>query len=702
VDPVIAEDGRTYERSAIQQWLAAGHRTSPITRAAISSVLIPNRAIRDEVERVSATVAVTAAATATAATATAAPSAATAPVASKSVDSPLSITAAYDPTNRLLHVEFAADRQVSEGTDMILILDTSGSMVNRIASAGKEAQAVTRLDIAKHSARVLGALCSPADRICLLSFNSTATVEMPFTKMDETGKARLDTALSALGAEGATNLWDAIRIAVGEANRVSGRRVAAILLTDGEPTTGTPPRGLLETMRSALVLKEPWTLHALGFSDAVDSTLLSAIAEWGHGSFGFIPSGDMVGTVCINTAAHCLSVAHRGTQFRLPPDRAQPGGAVFDTGPILVQQPRDFVIDCDTAPATIQCDGQTIPVTTRVVRPFLLARHRFLKTLDTVLLQRDAHVMEGLLHEFVRLHADTTDPRTKLLIRDVTSANSQEGQVLLSTKYLGTWGRHYLRCYRSAQHLQHCINFKDVGLQDYGGPLFQRLVTEGDKTFAMMPPMPVSVVSSGSSGYYAAAAAATPPSAANATVPVDYSMFHNSSGGCFSGDCCVRMAREAVMLPIADLRRGDLVWTPDGPATVLFAVELRTKARSQPMVQIGRLSITPWHPIRRNGEWIFPAHVHGYQDRLVNTVYNLVLSRGHIIDVEGVQCVTLAHGFVDPVVKHDFFGTHAVVESMQRQPGFTEGRPVFENLVAIKNEDGVVNRWVDHVIREEM
>jgi hypothetical protein len=149
-------------------------------------------------------------------------------------------------------------------------------------------------------------------------------------------------------------------------------------------------------------------------------------------------------------------------------------------------------------------------------------------------------------------------------------------------------------------------------------------------------------------------------------------------------------------------RRGDLVWTPDGPATVLFAVELRTKARSQPMVQIGRLSITPWHPIRRNGEWIFPAHVHGYQDRLVNTVYNLVLSRGHVIDVEGVQCVTLAHGFVDPVVKHDFFGTHVVVESMQRQPGFTEGRPVFENLVAIKNEDGVVNRWVDHVIREGM
>jgi len=176
----------------------------------------------------------------------------------------------------------------------------------------------------------------------------------------------------------------------------------------------------------------------------------------------------------------------------------------------------------------------------------------------------------------------------------------------------------------------------------------------------------------------------------------------DSGGGCIAGDCRVRMARDDVLLPIADLRRGDLVWTPDGPATILYAVELRTKARARPMTQIGRLTITPWHPIRRNGEWVFAAHVHGFQDRHVQTVYNLVLSRGHVIEVEGVECVTLAHGFVEPVLKHDFFGTHAVVESMQRQPGFTEGRPVFADLVATRDEAGVVNGWRDFVRREAM
>jgi hypothetical protein len=50
VDPVIAEDGQTYEREAITTWLA-GHGTSPITRKPMESHLIPNRAIKASIER---------------------------------------------------------------------------------------------------------------------------------------------------------------------------------------------------------------------------------------------------------------------------------------------------------------------------------------------------------------------------------------------------------------------------------------------------------------------------------------------------------------------------------------------------------------------------------------------------------------------------------------------------------------------------
>lgn len=45
VDAVIAEDGHTYSRAAIQGWFATGARTSPMTNLAIGTSLRANRAI---------------------------------------------------------------------------------------------------------------------------------------------------------------------------------------------------------------------------------------------------------------------------------------------------------------------------------------------------------------------------------------------------------------------------------------------------------------------------------------------------------------------------------------------------------------------------------------------------------------------------------------------------------------------------------
>jgi len=50
-DPVIGSDGITYERSAIEAWFAAGHRTSPLTRQPmVSQSLVPNIALRSMIQ----------------------------------------------------------------------------------------------------------------------------------------------------------------------------------------------------------------------------------------------------------------------------------------------------------------------------------------------------------------------------------------------------------------------------------------------------------------------------------------------------------------------------------------------------------------------------------------------------------------------------------------------------------------------------
>ncbi|KAL6885933.1 hypothetical protein ACP4OV_010194 [Aristida adscensionis] len=52
-DPVTLSTGQTYDRPCIERWLAAGHRTCPVTMQplAADAVLVPNRTLRHLIER---------------------------------------------------------------------------------------------------------------------------------------------------------------------------------------------------------------------------------------------------------------------------------------------------------------------------------------------------------------------------------------------------------------------------------------------------------------------------------------------------------------------------------------------------------------------------------------------------------------------------------------------------------------------------
>jgi len=231
------------------------------------------------------------------------------------------------------------------------------------------------------------------------------------------------------------------------------------------------------------------------------------------------------------------------------------------------------------------------------------------------------------------------------------------------------------------------MNFKDPGLQIYGGPLFSRIQDEGDKTFINLKPLVEPL-----RNYYGSTS-----SVPYTTPSVNMAAFHNQSGSCFAGYCHVLMANGSKK-PISEIRRGDVVQTLYGPSIVRYAIEFNIKEKSQPMSQIGNLCITPWHPILENNEWIRPANKFGYTDRLIQTVYNLVLENNHIINVEEHWCVTLGHGLTDNILYHPFFGSiKKVIDCLQLQPGFSEGRPVYQNCVAYKDNNNIVSGWIDRI-----
>lgn len=614
----------------------------------------------------------------------------------------------------LTHVE-AIGTPHKQPVVLLALIDNSGSMgASAGTTPGTEDHGFSRLDLVKHAVRTMAALLGPEDSLGIVSFSTAAKIVLAPTRMDATGRSAVSAALETVRPEANTNIWDGLRKAaeLASAPAYAGCHIATMLLTDGYPNL-EPPRGTVATLRSGgLVLANPWTLHTFGFGYDLDSRLCAEIAEWGGGVFGFIPDATMVGTVFINALAYILSTAVTGTVLEVPGSSAP-----LHTGAIGWQQPRTFLTpyvpmtaepdepEDPTAPAHSAAILEFPPIPRIRISEnsdaaFVVFRHEYIALLTKVITACesapggfDAGILaaQEMLANFevASQPLASTHPGIAAILRDIRSSNEGEGQVGMAPSFYRRWGRHYLRAYKRAQELQQCMNFKDPGLQIYGGDLFHSLQDAGDKAFITLPP-PTPSMTSRADMYGGSSAAA-------GSIPISMSVFHNASAGCFAPGTRIRMA-EGYEKSIESICPGDLVATPDGPAAVRAMVTCGSYNRFQPMSIVGDLWITPWHPIRLDNTWKFPADCVGYMDRLMPTVYNLVLENGHVVFACGIQAVTLAHGFAGSVVEHPFFGTDAVLRDLEQLDGWHAGLPVFQNLRTTRDPvSGIINGWIDDV-----
>ena len=148
-------------------------------------------------------------------------------------------------------------------------------------------------------------------------------------------------------------------------------------------------------------------------------------------------------------------------------------------------------------------------------------------------------------------------------------------------------------------------------------------------------------------------------------------------GGCFAPQSPVKMF-DGSSCEIQFLRRGMRVW---GGACVQHVLRMNYNA-VVPMVSLKTAAgtgacvlspipspphflsdsapvlVTPWHPVLFAGKWSFPCSIRSPSPFYVDCVYNVVLSAGHVIVINGLQFITLAHGNGShPVLAHAFFGT---------------------------------------------
>jgi len=233
----------------------------------------------------------------------------------------------------------------------------------------------------------------------------------------------------------------------------------------------------------------------------------------------------------------------------------------------------------------------------------------------------------------------------------------------------------------------------DPGLQLYGGSLFKELNLEGGKIFVTIPePLPSrrrspsflsSVSSSSSSSSYSSSSYSSSTSAlAPPVLPQPQPQVHlqdyyaGSGGGCFGAACTVIKLSHGkeIATPLATLRKGDQVKVmneqgQESFASILFLVKIQ-RPQDRPLLRLSSsgLVITSKHPIRVHDTWRLPSSLPSATKLSSHDgwVYNVILDQGHILLVNGIECITWGHNLQkDDVVRHPFYGSELVVKNIQ-------------------------------------
>ena len=702
--PVIAcAEGHTFEMAAINEWRHSQRpncHLCPTCRKPLLSTVIRNRDLQESIEgflaRVKAGYTGPSASVPPTTTTTAATTTATASAASNS--SAISKTEIRAKVARLpsgkVSVSLQSDSISSDPLYFTLLFDSSGSMgtTNTVKTADGDVN-ISMMWLAQHCGRCIACLPGETAYLSIINFNSVCTKILPYTRLTEDGIIAVDRSLKPLEAGGTTNLFQALKTV----EAAPGRQVT-ILLTDGQPDAIPGYPNFLEGIKTAQGVKG-WpvfasTLHTIAFGNQLNSKVLQGLAAMSPGGrFFHSPSQNEIAPVILGLVA--AELVHVSDGLDMVANFKNGTSARVKTGPLYSGQERILMLE---NVESVVIEGSMVPMASSADAG-VTVRDDFMSLLSQCLAAYDqmgtkptsVPEIERAMKAFHSRHSATAAAKDFLL--DIVSADPNQGQLVLASKNMNTWGEPYLRAYLDG--LTHCMpfNMMDPGLLGFMSmPMAETRKTLQIKMLDVEPWPLMKASSYGGYGSYVA-----PSAAATAAAVTTYM---TGGGGCFAPGTPISIPG-GLTKRIQDLKPGDLVMTPTGIATIRYVLQASTYDTTQPFCQItpGCL-ITEYHPIRNpiTGKWRFPADDYPVLELPIPTVFNLVLDQGHIVLVEGIECCTLAHGFKGFVIGHPFFGTDRVIEAMSRQPGFDKGLPVYQNMKAIRDSaTKMIVDWIDAV-----
>mmetsp|Transcript_79277 Transcript_79277/g.169881 ORF Transcript_79277/g.169881 Transcript_79277/m.169881 type:complete len:704 (-) Transcript_79277:28-2139(-) len=628
--------------------------------------------------------------------------------------------------------------------DIVLVVDVSGSMgteaIVKLESGDTAGHGLSVLDIVKHALRTIMGNLNEYDRVALVAYSNDAKTIFGLQEMTAAGRASSESKLDELQPTGMTNLWDGLKtgIEILKTGKVPGRLQHAMIFTDGLPNIN-PPRGIVPMLKR-LKDKEGGqlccSLNTFGFGYELDSDLLSQLAIEGCGAYAFIPDAGFVGTVFVNSTSNLLVSmakdvtlrlkATNGASFAGPkalgghPCIEKDGALQLSLGMLQFGQSKDVVVHMNVPSGAVsagylevvleygtrgenfkveakgsgQGDPQLFPqVEEQRLRLLFVdaVRHTMKagklsaadKATGKALPLADMRQVAEDMQKVLRASPSANSENIEALMEDLTG---QVSEAISREDWYQKWGIHFLPSLMFAHLTQQCNNFKDAGVQNYGGELFNTIRDAADDFFLTLPaptpsarPPPAPAPAAARSSFLFGRMGGTPdPRTAPFphAEPINMSMYHDRSAGCIDGSCSVEMA-DGSTRRVHEVRKGDALRAGSGTGTAEVLCVVRTVAASGRFLLVelpGGLRATPHHPVLVDGAWRFPVDLAPAEERPCIAVYTFVLhGDASSVVIGGVPCVSMGHGIQEGAARHPFFGSRQAVEDLSKLAGFEAG-----------------------------
>ena len=304
-DPVQGNDGHTYERVAILEWLRR-NPISPQTRQPMNeSDLKVNASIRflcDKYHRGEFGVSVK----------RESPKISTHHISlnhnqyTNSSNNKYMINFDIDPTT------FPQTECKHLSQDIVLVIDRSGSMGLSVeaknANGDKLENGFSIQDIVNHAAKTVAKTLDKNSRLAIVIYDNNVEVVYELQIMSEINKSTAMGIINTIAPRGQTNLWGGTTAAIKilDDRDDKSRNGVILVFTDGAPNI-SPARGEVETLKQ-LRTKKNFTspIYTFGFGYGVQRELLYDMAKYANGGNGHIPDGNMIATVFCNFIATML------------------------------------------------------------------------------------------------------------------------------------------------------------------------------------------------------------------------------------------------------------------------------------------------------------------------------------------------------------------------------------------------------------